>query len=332
MITSHRAFQQTYVPSELHHREGAIETLTTTLRPLTEGLAGTDVFIFGPSGTGKTTLARYVVDLLEQENPDLTSGYVNAMSNGARTDALYTLTRDAGVTHDIRRQGSTASRFLRRIQDIDSQILAVVDEVHVLDDYDTLQALWEASNVTLVLVCVDEERLFAEFDQQLQSRFGAAPKVHLDRYTTDEMTSILRGRVDAGVRPGVVEADVLPYIADLAAGDARAGITLLRNAVERASALEAATVTTNIVDEVEGDAYADMHMHRVQEMGTDKRLLYEIIQEAGEIDAGTLHSRYENQAQNPVTRSTRRKYLGRLRESDLVDTEGSGKGKRYLIR
>ncbi|MDH5020379.1 hypothetical protein [Halobacterium rubrum] len=81
---------------------------------------------------------------------------------------------------------------------------------------------------------------------------------------------------------------------------------------------------------MENKAYADMHAHRVQELDTDKRLLYEIIQEAGEIDAGTLHSRYENQAQDPVARSARRKYLGRLGDYDLIDTTGNGKGKRYL--
>ncbi|MGB9966327.1 hypothetical protein [Halobacterium hubeiense] len=69
MMTNLRAFQQTYVLSELHHREGAIEALPTRRHPLTTGIAGMDVFIFGPSGTGKTTLARYVVDFLQAENP-----------------------------------------------------------------------------------------------------------------------------------------------------------------------------------------------------------------------------------------------------------------------
>ncbi|WP_232700642.1 hypothetical protein [Halobacterium wangiae] len=50
------------------------------------------------------------------------------------------------------------------------------------------------------------------------------------------MMSILHGRVDVGLRPDLVEDDVLAHIADLAAGDARAGIALLRNAAERASA------------------------------------------------------------------------------------------------
>jgi Cdc6-like AAA superfamily ATPase len=330
MITNPRAFQQTYLPSELHHREGAIETLTTTLRPLTKSAAGTDVFIFGPSGTGKTTLARYVVDLIEQENPDLTSAYVNAMTNSTQADALYALSRDAGVAYDIQKEGSHASRFLSRIRGVESQFLAVIDEVHMLEDYDTLQALWESPNVTLILVSLYEERLFAEFSHQLQSRLGAVPKVHLQRYNSEEMVSILRGRLDAGARTDIIEDGVLDYIADLAAGDARAGIALLRNTIEQASANDETIVTADVVDEVIDEAYADMYAHRIQELGTDMRLLYEIIQKAGEIDAVTLHSRYETQADNPVGQSTRRKYLNRLADYNLIDTKGSGKGKRYL--
>ncbi|WP_232702198.1 Cdc6/Cdc18 family protein [Halobacterium wangiae] len=329
MITDARALQPDFVPQELHHREGEIDALTTTLRPVADGFAGEDAFIFGPSGTGKTTIAHYVVDLLQQENLDTTTAYVNAMSNSTRADALYALARDAEVAYDIRKEGSHASRFLDRIGDIDGQFIAIVDEVHVLEDYSTLQALWEEPNVTLLLVCLDEEALFAEFDQQLQSRFGGARKVHLDRYTVAEMTAILQGRVNAGLRPGVIREEALEHIADLAAGDARAGIALLRSAVEQAVADGREEITQALVADVEVDARADMRAHRVRELDTDKRLLYEIVREAGELDAGTLHARYEDRAQDPVARSTRRKYLGRLSEYELVYSDGVGRGKHY---
>lgn len=329
VITDARALKPDFVPQELHHREGEIDALTSTLSPITEGLSGENAFIFGPSGTGKTTIARYVVDLLQRETLASTTGYVNAMSNSTRADALYALAQDAGLAHDIRKEGTHASRFLNRISNVEGHFIAIIDEVHVLQNYKTLQALWEESNVTLLMVCLDENQLFAEFDQQLQSRFGGARKVHLDHYTTEEMTAILRGRVKAGLRPNVIREETLEYVADLAAGDARAGIALLRSAVERAKAAGREEITEALVDDVEADARAEMRAHRVRELDTDKRLLYEIIREAGELDAGTLHARYENRAQDPVARSTRRKYLSRLGDYELVTSVGTGRGKRY---
>lgn len=181
--------------------------------------------------------------------------------------------------YNLRKEGSHPSRFLNRIRDVDGQFIALVDEGHVLEDYRTLQALWEERNVALLLVCLDEEELFAEFDQQPQSHFGDTRKVHLDRYTTEEMTVILRGRVKASLRPDMIREEVLKHIADLAAGDVRAGIALLRSAVEQAVAAGREEITRALVDDLEGDARADMRAHRVRELDTDKRLLYEIIRE-----------------------------------------------------
>ncbi|MFC3476293.1 Cdc6/Cdc18 family protein [Halobacterium litoreum] len=329
MITDARAFQQEFVPQELYHRDGEIDALTSTLQPLADGVAGGDAFIFGPSGTGKTTLARHVVELLQRENLTLTSTYLNAMSNSSRADAFRALANDAGVANDLRRDGTPASAFADRLREIDGQVIAIVDEVHVLDDYRTLQSLWEMRNLTLLMVCLDEDRLFAEFDGQLQSRFGSARTIRLDRYSIEEMTAILRGRVKAGLQPGVIRDDTLRYIADLAAGDARRGIALLRASVEHAVDDERDEITADVVEAAKESARGAVRQSRVRRLGTDKRLLYEIIRDAGDLDGGTLHARYEDRAQDPVARGTRRKYLARLEEYDLIASEGNGRGKTY---
>jgi len=330
MITDARALQPEYVPGELYHRDGEIGAMTNALRPLTDGFSGSDIFVFGPSGTGKTTLARHVVDLLQQETLGTTAGYVNAMSNSTHADALHALARDAGVANDLRREGTPASRFLDRLESVDGQVIAIVDEVHVLEEYRTLQALWEVPNVTLVMVCLEEDRLFAEFDDQLRSRLSSARMIHLDRYSEDEMTTILRGRVKAGLQPGVVREDTLRYIADLAAGDARRGIAILRASVEVATREDHDRLDRELVDEAKGAARDAVRESRVRQLDTDKRLLYELVREAGRLDAGTLHERYETQAQDPVARSTRRKYLARLEDYELVDSTGEGRGTEYV--
>lgn len=331
MITDARALQPEYVPGELYHRDGEIGALTTALRPLTDGFSGSDVFLFGPSGTGKTTLARHVVDLLQQEALGTTAGYVNAMSNSTHADALHALARDAGLGHDLRKEGTPASRFLDRLEGVDGQVIAIVDEVHVLEDYRTLQALWEVPNVTLVMICLDEERLFAEFDEQLRSRLSGARNVNLDRYSVDEMTSILRGRVKAGLQPGVIREETLRYIADLAAGDARRGIAVLRASVEVATSESRERLDRSVVDEAKGSARDAIRQSRVRQLDTDKRLLYELVRDAGRLDGGTLHERYESEAQDPVARSTRRKYLGRLEDYELLESNGKGRGTEYVF-
>jgi len=89
-------------------------------------------------------------------------------------------------------------------------------------------------------------------------------------------------------------------------------------------------ITRTFVDKVEGEARTNMRAQRVRELDTDKRLLYEIIHTEGEVEDGDLHRQYDDRAQDPVSRSTRRKYLARLSEYELVEETGESRGKRYL--
>lgn len=71
MIADARALRPSYVPSDLHHPDAKIEQLADALRSIADGDTGENALIFGPSGTGKTTLARFVVRKLERETLDL---------------------------------------------------------------------------------------------------------------------------------------------------------------------------------------------------------------------------------------------------------------------
>lgn len=329
MITDARALRKSYVPSELHHRDGQIDHLSSALQPITDGDCGENAFIFGPAGTGKTTIGKYVLGELEREALDFNWGYVNCISEASKAAVLHKLARDAGCGADLRREGTPTPTFLDRLRGLDGQFVAVLDEVHVLDDMDTLLALYELDDVSMVLITLDEDRLFAEFDPRVESRLRGAPKISLDKYSQREMVDILKGRVEAGLAPGSISKQTIIHIADLAAGDARYAITLLRRAAKQVTENEGGQITPDVVDGVTDEAEQDIRSTRVRDLSTHKRLLYEIIQDAGEIGASELHATYESRANDPKTKSTRRRYLGSLEDYDLISSHGNGRGKRY---
>ena len=329
MIQNARALTTEHVPQELHHREEKIDHLSSVLQPLTDGLAGEHAIISGPSGTGKTTIAKYVVHQLQREALDVTSGYVNCISDSTKSAALHTLLRDAGRGADLRVEGTRASAFINRFREIDGQFVAIIDEVDILEDPLMLLSLYEVPHVSMLLVTVDEDDLFADLDSRVKSRIHGAARVELDRYSHQQMCDILSARVVNGLAPGVVERETVEYIADVAAGDARMGITLLRRTVKRAMVADRERITIEDVKASEESAREVIHERNVSTLSTHQRHLYEIIKDAGELTASELHDRYEARVGEPRAPGTRRRYIRGLERYKMVRSTGEGRGTRY---
>ena len=332
MIQNARVLKEDWVPQELRHRDAQLQNLSAHLKPIAHGLGSETVMITGPSGTGKTTIAKYIVRQLEQEVLGIRWGYVNAISNTSMASVVYSLVHDAGRANDLRKKGTPRSVMFDRLRDLDDHFVGIIDEVNVLDDEKTIQALWEIPNVTLVLICVDEDDFFADLDSTVASRIRGAAKISLEKYHHHELVDILWGRIAAGITSGVVEAETVDYIADVAAGDARHAITLLRRAIRDAVESGAETLTPERVQAVREDAREEIHERNVDTLGTHQRHLYEIISEAGEISAEDLHARYEGRVAEPRAKSTRRNYLQSLEHYDLIESAGSTRARRYRHR
>jgi Cdc6-like AAA superfamily ATPase len=113
MITDARALRPDTVPQDLHHRDGQIDHLSSVLAPSQLSYAE-DVCIFGPSGTGKTTIAKYTLGQLEREDLGVRWAYVNGMSDNTTAAVMHTIVRDVGLGADLRREGSAPSACLIR--------------------------------------------------------------------------------------------------------------------------------------------------------------------------------------------------------------------------
>lgn len=332
MITDARALRCEYVPRDLVHREGEIDQMAAALDTvLTENIS-----IFGPSGVGKTTLAKFVVGQLEAESLNIRWGYCNCISDSTKTGVLHQLVRDSGLGRDMRRRGTPVGDFLDRIRDYDGTFVAILDEVDVLDDPEILASLADMPDVALVTICVDQDKLHRDLvdEERVRTRLRASETITLDKYSHDEMVDIIEYRVAHGLDGSRVEQEAIDYIADSAAGNARVGIALLRRSAERVAAGDASAVTPALVDATADDAREDVRDSRVRSLGTHKRALYEIVRDAGAdgLDAGTLHTRYCEYVQDPRARRTMRRYLDSLERYDLIESGGGTKGTRYYSR
>ncbi len=332
MITDARALQRSFVPQELQHRDGQISYLSAALRPITRGSPGEHTFIYGPSGSGKTTLAKYVAEQLQAAAFGFRWGYVNCMSDSSINAVLQRLVRDAGLAAHLSTDGTPASEFYDQFREFDGQVLVILDEVDCLEDESVLHALYDLENVTMVVITISEDNLLVRCDSRVQSRLRSMTTVALEKYSHAQLVDILRARIRAGLAPGVITSAAIAEIADRAAGDAREAIAILRQAVMVVDSSQEREITVDVVRRVEDDAREEIRRDRVDDLGTHKRLLYDIIEAAGEIGATELRETYEQRCSEPKAGSTRRRYLASLEDKyELISSSGNGKGRVYRV-
>ncbi|WP_284007809.1 Cdc6/Cdc18 family protein [Haloarcula pelagica] len=328
MITDARALRTDTVPQDLHHRDGQIDHLSAVLDP-TGFDAPESVTIFGPSGAGKTTLAKYVLGQLRRETLDVRWGYVDCIADPTEAAALHRLIREVGLGADLRREGAPRSEALDRLREADEHIIATLDEVGVADE-ELLLALSNLPGVSLVCITVDEDEWLAELSQPVISRMQSTQTLRLDKFSHAELVDILDSRVAHGLIRSRVADGAIERVADIAAGDARHAITVLRWAAQQVAERDREELTCEVVEAVAADAEADLRRRHVRSLGTHQRLLFDIIDEAGELDGETVHARYEARCEAPKSRTTRWRYLKSLEQYELIESRGQGRGTDYV--
>jgi len=332
MIEDARVLRDDFIPAEVVHRDPEIQHISRVLSPLTEGQPAETLIVTGPSGAGKTCLTQFTVDRLKQEVLDLHIHYVNCWQNYSRFRVLYRILEGLGKTVDIHRQSTPHDELIERLRThTDSHSVVILDEADQLQDTAILYDLHQLPHISMILIANREEELLARVDERLSSRLVGSERLEFSRYSDDELVAILRKRAEAGLVAGAIRSPELETIAEASAGDARAAISILRNAARTAQFEQTERITESIVSDSIPDARQEMHQKNLDRLTPDQRVVYEIIEEAGEITPSELYQRYSTEVDDPKTDRTVRNYLSKMTRYNLIAAEGTSHDRRYKL-
>ncbi|WP_049928800.1 Cdc6/Cdc18 family protein [Halopiger goleimassiliensis] len=331
MIVDDRVLREDFVPSEVVHRHDEVNLLSETLEPLLYGERPEPAFCFGPTGVGKTCIARYTLEQLRAQDPEVRVAYVNCWQEYTRFRVLYAVLEAIDRTMDVHRSTPKDELFGRLEAADDRPIVVVLDEVDQLEETAALYDLYRLGHVSLVLIANREDELFAGLDDRVRSRLRAGTRVRFERYGTDELAAILETRASNALEPDVVTDAQLRRIADAASGDARVGIGILRSAARRAQREGLGTITDSVLEAAIPDAQTAIRRKTLEGLIEHQRVLYDVIAEAGEIEPGDLYAAYERRVEEPKTRRTLRNYLTKMVHYDLIEAVGKRRGRSYRI-
>ncbi|WP_158059576.1 Cdc6/Cdc18 family protein [Halorussus halophilus] len=330
MITDARVLRAGFVPREVEHRDAEVTHLTEILAPLTDGNPADTTLLLGPSGVGKTCLAKYTAEQLRQEVLDVEYQYVNCWQNFSEFRTLYRILEGLGKTVDIHRQSTPRDELFERLRRYDGPpCVVILDEADQLDDKSLLYHLHELPQFSMLLIANREKELFSNADERLTSRLTGCERVRFDRYTPDELVSIMDARVKSGLEEDVIDHDQLAMIADAAAGDARVALSILRTAARHAHQNYEAEITDDILESAMPEARAKRHEKDVETLTPHQQTLYEIIEEYEEISPSELYGEYREEMENPKTDRTVRNYLSKMDQYDVIEAAGTSRDRTY---
>lgn len=319
-----------WVPADFHARDGQLDAMATALEPILAGDPAAGLVLVGPSGTGKTSSSRYLLDRLAAHAGDLHTAVVNCWSAHSRYRVLYRIV-EAIEGAGVRTRDHAAAALLDAIREIETPTVVVLDEADQLAEPEVLYDLYESPNLAVVVTANDRAGVAAGLDERIQSRLRTFREVDFDPYTAPELDVILEQRARYGLQPDAIDPALRTDIARAANGNARDAIAALEGAARRAVQDGAATIDAEHVERAIATASHDVRRATLDRLNDHQRAIFDLLARAGPLSPGTIYERYRERMDDPRSRRTVRKYVRKLEQYDLLVASGAAQSRTYRL-
>jgi Cdc6-like AAA superfamily ATPase len=335
IITRSEVFSDRYKPTEFKFRQERIEKMRFCLQ---NRQSKVNLFLYGPSGSGKSAVIRQVLDetrkdavtvnCFECKTLQTVLEHVLAelrLSKGLRSikNGLLDLPK-ASTTHNKER----LHRYLKEnclilvLEEIDRTVPKIREEM--------LYNLCELENLTLIFTAQDKDAL-EELDERVRSRVNPV-EIEFAPYTPEQIEEILCERAEFGLAKGSCDEEALRTVAEIAAGNARSAIGILERLALLAECAGKDRITRQDVEQLWQTVRNAERLERLRGLSRHHLLLYQTITERGGVVSSMLAREYYERCRmegiSPVAPRTLRDYPGELVRRGLIQQEPAGAGSR----
>lgn len=347
MLVEEAALSPVWHPESPVGRGATIERLLDALDPVFDGETPDDVYVHGPSGSGKsavvTALFRHLSRHLSSpvntiqtttrggSESGTTFAYVDVRTATSEFEFYHRLL-DESIEESVPRRGLSTDELRRRVrQYLRTQSLVVALD-HV-DDVDPALLEWlsverEEWSRDVAVVGVGRAR-----PEAAPGAMSEASTVELARYHRAEVTDILTSRTTAGLARDAVTHDQLRTLATWSEGDAHDALAALLGSVD-AALDDGATVIEerHLRAGIDSVPRPCVSLGRVLALAENRQEVLRYLLELDESERSSVQKTADAlAARSSLSASTIRRYLYELAEQDVVarvqaeESDGAGR-------
>jgi cell division control protein 6 len=356
IFRNQRILMPEYAPTELIYRDSQIREIADAFKPALKHAKPQNLFIHGPTGTGKTSSIRYVFNELKDYSSKIVCIYINCWEHPSRQAILSKISE--GLKESMPRRGLADDEIFQRILErlrYDKKIAIIcLDEIDRLMHKGESELLYnlsrsnESNNVIFGIIGItNAKEIFYSLDERMKSSLSFK-EMEFPQYSPAQLKEILKERAKEAFLPGVCSEEVIALSAAHGAknkGDARIAIeTLLQAALKADSKNKKKIDISDVREIIEKTADASL-MKNAQLMGENEKLLLEILKDAKHknltLTSGDVYHKFnelrEKHGQDPLSERQIMNYLQMFESAKLISAELSSDpstkaGKTKLIK
>ncbi len=319
IIANEEVLLPDYVPDAVLYRHPELQAISDAIKPMLKKKRGHNLFIHGPSGTGKTVCIRYLLRQLDEHSSTVLPVYVNcwkdytqmAVYNRIAEKMMLPLPRRGLATDEI------FDRIVSYMRNYEKPVLVVLDEIDGLKSRELLYALGRTDDVLFGVIGLSNDReMVAGLDARVRSslRFST---MEFREYSEDQLFGIIRDRAERGLVPGSFSERILRKMASAAGGgSARVAIEILWKSAKIAEKKEKQAVD----DEDISEALENLSFYKKDEhnLSDEEKLIVEIL-ERGPTGSSEIYGLFSKEKN--LTKRQVRNYLELLEKKGIIESE-----------